>query len=217
VTVTQDALATVAGMLGHELRNPLAAAITGATLARELVDAGDPRGALLDGVLRDLERTAALLQSYLEFARVGAPRREPVEVELLVRAVARRHRVAVAVAVPPGTRVRGDRQLLERALDNLLDNAQKAGARTVSLTARLLGEQVQLLVDDDGRGVPPALLGRIFESGFSHGGGTGLGLWITAAVVAGHGGAVRCLPQPRGSRFCIDLPAMAPVLAAVTA
>jgi signal transduction histidine kinase len=57
------------GLLGHELRNPLASAMTGAMLARDMVDADDPRAAVLDGVLRDLDRMTALIDGWLAMAR----------------------------------------------------------------------------------------------------------------------------------------------------
>ncbi|MFN6192232.1 MAG: sensor histidine kinase, partial [Planctomycetota bacterium] len=59
----------LAGVLGHELRNPLASALTGALATRELLDDDDPRAALVDGVVRDLQRAAALADGWLAAAR----------------------------------------------------------------------------------------------------------------------------------------------------
>jgi signal transduction histidine kinase len=196
-----------AAVLGHELRNPLAAALTGAAVVRELLDPGDPRLEVAEGVLRDLGRLSHLLDSYLDFARAGRIRRERLGLRELCRTVARRRLGAVVVDVPEDLAVRGCGQLLERALDNLIDNALQAGARGVRLYGSATGTTVTLCVDDDGPGVPADLREHLFRPGCSGRGSTGLGLCIVAEVVAGHGGRIACEPLPRGTRFCIELPA----------
>jgi signal transduction histidine kinase len=200
------AVARTAGVLGHELRNPLAAAVTGNALLRELLDADDPRRAIADGVDADLQRLVRLLDGYLAWFRGGAPAQQPVALLPLCDAVAAR-RAGLAVDVPPDAVVLGDAALLERVLENLVENALHAGARSVRVSARSGGRGVQLLVDDDGPGVPPELRARIFEPGFSRCGSTGLGLGIVADVLAAHGGSVRCEPRTGGARFVVRLPA----------
>ncbi len=192
------------GLLGHELRNPIASAMTGAMLARDMVDEGDPRAAVLDGVLADLDRTTALIDGWLALARGAAARRLRIDVDGLLSRVAGRH--GVQLVAGSGAAVRGDAAMLERALDNLVENARQAGARHVRLAAQTLGEQVVLHVEDDGAGVPKDGAGRLFEAGWSGRGGTGLGLYAVAATVAAHGGAVGCQALPRGTRFSITLP-----------
>ena len=80
------------GLIGHELRNPVAAATTGAMLAREMVDDGDPRAAVLDGVLRDLDRTAKLLDGWLHLATSSDASFVPVPVRDLLQTLCTRHR-----------------------------------------------------------------------------------------------------------------------------
>ncbi|MCU0867418.1 MAG: HAMP domain-containing histidine kinase [Planctomycetes bacterium] len=193
------------GLLGHELRNPLASAMTGAMLVREMVDGDDPRAAVLDGVLRDLDRMTRLVDGWLALARTGNPVRSTFAVDGLVRDVATRHDAEVVVS-PVEPVLQGDRALLERALDNLCENARHAGARTIRIAVQRIGDQVAIHVEDDGRGVPAEHCERIFTPGWSSRGGAGLGLYAVATTVASHRGTVRCVPLARGTRFTLTLP-----------
>lgn len=199
------AIARTAGVLGHELRNPLAAAVTGTALLREMIDADDPRRAVAEGVLRELDRLSGLIDGYLDLARCGKPRRLPVALRRLAATVAARH---PGVVVDSGTEVlvQGDALLLERAVENLIENALHAGAAQVRLALRPRDQRIDLVVADDGPGIAPELRSGLFEAGVSRTGGTGLGLGIVAEVAAAHGGAVRCDPCSAGARFVLELP-----------
>lgn len=193
------------GLLGHELRNPLASAVTGAMLARETTDDDDPRAAVLDGVLRDLDRLTGLVDGWLNLARNGRSTRRPLGVAELVQSVANRHHAQVVVC-PDDLVVHGDRSLLERALDNLCENARQAGARTVRIGVQAIGADVVLHVEDDGKGVAPGDVERIFAPGWSSRGSAGLGLCAVATTMQAHGGSVRCVPLRTGARFSVTLP-----------
>lgn len=193
------------GLIGHELRNPLASAMTGAMLARDMVDDTDPRAAVLDGVLRDLDRMNGLLDGWLAAARGRQGRREVVAVDDVVAAAAGRHGAEVLSACPEA-RIAADRGLLERAFENLFENAVHAGARHVRVAVQALGNEVTVHVEDDGRGVTADQLPKLFTAGWSGSGGTGLGLYAVATTVAAHGGRIRCVPLLRGTRFSVTLP-----------
>lgn len=193
------------GLIGHELRNPLAAAMTGAMLARDMVDDADPRATVLDGVLRDLERMNGLLDGWLHVARGTRTRREPVAVDGLLAEAAARHDVEVLSACPDA-HVTCDRALLERSLENLFENARNAGARRIRTAVQTLGTEVTIHVEDDGSGVGAEQLPHLFAPGYSGRGGTGLGLYAVATTVAAHAGRVDCVPLARGTRFSITLP-----------
>lgn len=205
--------ARIAGIIGHELRNPLAAAMTGAGLLAELLDATDPRHAVLEGVLADLGRVSGLLDAYLALARTGRPRKDAVELAALGARLAVRHGTKVSVRSADAV-VRGDEALLDRALENLIENALAAGATRVCIAAEPCGSTVRITVDDDGPGVPAELRDRVFEPFVSGRSSTGLGLFIVAETVAAHGGTIRCEPRPRGSRFVLVLEAAALALSA---
>ena len=193
------------GLIGHELRNPLAAAVTGAMLAREMVDGDDPRAAVLDGVLRDLDRTAKLLDGWLRLGRAAGIRSEPVQVDALLQSVSTRHSIEI-VGIPSGAEILGDVLLLERTLENLFDNARQAGAKRIRLAVQCLDDEISVHVEDDGCGVPREHTERIFTPGWSTRGSAGLGLYGVATTVAAHGGRIRCIPLARGTRFTITLP-----------
>lgn len=202
------AAADLPGVLGHELRNPLASAMTGAMLARELLDTDDPRAPVLDGVLRDLDRLTALIDGWLRIARSGHGDGGVIDVDGLARGAARRAGAEVVSAETHAT-VRGDIALLTRVLDNLFDNARNAGARHLRVAAQAFGDEVTIHVEDDGHGVPAEKIERIFAPGYSGRGSAGLGLHVVATTVAAHGGRVRCTPLARGTRFSITLPLVA--------
>lgn len=193
------------GVLGHELRNPLASAVTGASLLREMIDGDDPRAPLVDGLLRDLDRMAALTDGWLQLARGRRAAAVAFDLAEVLSGVAARHG-AELVTCPAPALVRGDRALLERAFDNLCENARNAGARSIRLAAQHLGADLCVHVEDDGGGVPPQLVEHIFAPGISSRGGTGLGLHAVAVTVAAHRGTVRCVPLTRGTRFTVTLP-----------
>jgi signal transduction histidine kinase len=203
--VSREASQHLPGLIAHELRNPLASAMTGAMLAREMVDGEDPRAPVLDGVLRDLDRLTRLLDGWLRVARAANTVGETIEVDLLVADAAARGGVQV-VSRSPGTCIAGDRDLLARSFDNLFENARKAGAGSIRIAVQTLPGEVEIHVEDDGRGIARADAERVFEAGWSGSGGAGLGLFAVASTVEAHGGRVRCQPLVRGTRFSITLP-----------
>jgi signal transduction histidine kinase len=203
----------------HQLGTPLTSLHGWMELIRER--AGDPlMDRALDRMGGDIERLERVAH---RFERIGRPpRRDPVDVGALVTAVTRyfqdrvptlAHRVTVAVApLAPGLTVRGDRVLLEWALESLVKNAIDALAGrggTVAVSAEAAaGGQVRIRVADDGPGVPRALRARIFDAGFStKERGWGIGLPLTRRIVEeNHGGRLVLQPSPKGAVFDVILP-----------
>ena len=193
------------GLLGHELRNPLASAMTGAMLARDMVDADDPRAAVLDGVLRDLDRITGLVDGWLALARDSRAVGRRIHVAEFLAAMARRHR-AKLVCCPAAAYINGNRALLERVIDNLCDNARNAGAAVIRIAAQCSGNEVSIHIEDDGCGVRAEDVERLFEPGWTQGGGCGLGLHAAAVTIEAHGGHIACVPIANGTRFTVCLP-----------
>jgi signal transduction histidine kinase len=118
---------------------------------------------------------------------------------------------AESVAVP------GDESQLGRLLRNLLDNAARHAAGTVTVSLRPAGASVLLEVGDDGPGIPAADRERVFgrftrlddDRSRDHG-GTGLGLAIVAGIAARHGGDVHIADSDRGARVVVRLPVTPP-------
>lgn len=205
--------------VSHELRTPLQRLrMATELLTDERADAAERR-ALADRVERDLDELDALVAELLAWGRsdAGPLRPERVAVDEVLAEAAQRARGAgatdVAVAAS-GLWIRADATVARRAVGNLAENAARHGRGRVRLAARAAGAQVEVLVDDDGPGVPAADRDRVFEpfvrlDPARGGGGTGLGLAIVARAAAAHGGRVAVEEGGAlgGARFCLALPA----------
>jgi signal transduction histidine kinase len=113
-----------------------------------------------------------------------------------------------------GVSVLGNEGLLQRAMDNILQNAldHTPPGKTVKLSVSTDGEWVRLAVEDEGPGVPEEFLGQLFEPFFradkSRGGtGWGLGLAIARDIVAAHDGQIEArIAESGGLRVAVRLP-----------
>ncbi len=177
----------------HELRSPIAR-------MRTHLEVDDPQP---DRLLRDLDGLRRLLDDLLQSARVDSGRSlrtEPVDLDdVVMRAVGDARAVnacRIDASGVSGAQVVGDADALRRVVDNLLDNACRHAAASVSVTLREVGDRAELGVSDDGPGIAPADRKRVFErfarldDARTHGQGTGLGLAICRDIVVAHGGAI---------------------------
>lgn len=197
----------------HDIRSPLAV-VLGAL--QELRDAGDDddRAVLLDLALKKahevLDLANDVLLSSAITGRSVASRR--VEMSSLVRAAvdgASRHaRVRVVGACEDGLFVAGSHTDLGRVLTNLLDNALQHARELVSVTAIADADMVELVVEDDGAGIPQHLRASIFRPWTSaRPSGIGLGLAIVHRIVSAHAGTIRAENgASTGARFIVRLP-----------
>ncbi len=208
----------------HELRSPLAA--LHAQLEVNLLHPDAARLAdRLPGMLEDTARLARLVDDLLALARLDETsrphRRELVDLdEVVFTQVAQLRaaggsaaRVTLSTAGVSAALVSGDADLLSRVVRNLLDNAVRyAGSRVeVSLTTH--AGQVELVVADDGPGIPAEAAARVFrrferlqDSRARDTGGSGLGLAIVHDAVLSTGGSVVVAPSERGARLVVRLP-----------
>jgi two-component system, OmpR family, osmolarity sensor histidine kinase EnvZ len=195
--------------VSHDLRTPL----TRMKLALEMLPA-EPVAAELKSDVADMER---LVNLYLDFAR-GEGTETPVETDIGmliedVAATARREGGELAVAPADALVLPVRPNALRRCLGNLLANARRYG-RHVWVSSILLADAIDILVDDDGPGIPPADRERVFQpfvrldaSRNPSTGGVGLGLTIARDVARSHGGDVRLETSPHGGlRARIHLP-----------
>ncbi|WP_031553529.1 sensor histidine kinase [Parvularcula oceani] len=181
------------GAIGHDLRTP----ITSLRLRAERIE---------DAVLREkmigtLRETEGMLEDVLALARTGAPAEAaaPADLAALLReaaeeAVAAGRKLTLGPAGPVVAPVH--RELLKRALQNLIDNADRyAGGGTIGLARE--GGQAVFTIADEGPGIPPGPADRLLEP-FARGeasrsrrtGGAGLGLAIAARAAQLHGGTL---------------------------
>ena len=217
--------------VSHELRTPLTSIIGYVELLDE-GDAGDltpDQAGLLNTVVRNSHRLLELIEDLLLLSSIEAGTftmdRSPVAVGRVVAEVvntlgpqfrARSLDLTLYTEVETGA-VMGDARQLERVMLNLLGNAvkftQPGGTVTVSVSNR--GEWLEIIVADDGIGIPVADQPRLFERFFRSSNaevsaikGTGLGLAITKTIVERHHGTVTVESWPGvGSTFRVRLPA----------
>ncbi len=218
--------------LSHDLRTPLSAIAGAATSLRSLGDKMKPeeRIELLSSIEEETARLSRFVANLLDMSRIEAGglkvNRDLVDVADVVQGAVERSRKAfpkqpVRVNLAPDLPfVRGDDKLLEQVLFNLLDNAHKYAADGgASVHGRREGDDVVISVTDEGPGVKPADLEKIFEK-FYRGGrsdgrkpGTGLGLSVCRGLIQSMGGAIAAQSpavRRRGTRIVIRMPAAEP-------
>lgn len=221
-------------IIAHDLRSPLAAML----MRTEMMLRGR-RGVLSAEVIADLRKMdshmrnlVALINDFLDFARMdeAAHKIERARVDLgeLIREIAddfkplvesTQQRLVIDVE-SEGVVVQGDRPRLQQVLTNLLANAIKftSSAGNISVLARVVDDWCEVVVQDDGPGIAPAVLPTLFQrytrapNAHTDTRGTGLGLLIVREIVEAHGGTVGVDSElGQGSRFWFRVPAAAPV------
>jgi two-component system OmpR family sensor kinase len=204
----------------HELRTPLTSVLASLELLSEELEGEQADTA--QAALRSARRMRRLVGDLLLLARADARRfhtHTPTELsDVLTEAASEIGPVAehhdLAIHAQPVV-VSGSRDELHRMVLNLLENGVKhtpPGTRISASTMLSEGHAV-ITVEDTGPGIPPELLGRVFERFVRGGGdgakGSGLGLAIVRAVAESHGGSVALTrgEDGRGTRFVVELPA----------
>jgi signal transduction histidine kinase/ActR/RegA family two-component response regulator len=216
------------GMLAHELRNPLAPLRAGLDLLR----LGESDSTTLEMVLGTMDRQIAqlvrMVNDLLEVSRITRGkivlRKERVELADVVRRAVEscqplldRVPHELTLDVPAAAPLDADPVRLTQVVANLLDNAARYTEEGghITIRARRVGEWIALSVLDDGIGISPQLLPRIFEPfsqeqpSMSGRGGLGLGLTLVRELVRLHGGTVEAKSDGVGcgSEILVRLPA----------
>ncbi|HUJ58071.1 MAG TPA: ATP-binding protein [Kofleriaceae bacterium] len=220
-------LGTLAGGIGHELRNIAQVQVAAVDELELALDAREEVTDLVRDLLPDLRRVAEHTtlhgQKLLQLSRPGPDRVEPLDLRDVVRDVREMLGLAgklgrVEVVLELGERplhVTVNRTRIEQILVNLVTNAVDAigknrGTVTIAVMPSRDGTRVACQVRDTGGGIPPEQVDRIFEPFFTTKGperGTGLGLPVAREIVASYGG--RLVVESvvgRGTTFAFDLP-----------
>ena len=202
---TDRSRADLVSTVAHELRSPLTSVkgFTATLLAKWDRFNDEQKMLMLETVNADADRVTRLLTELLDVSRIDAGRLEMRrQVVDLPRAVAK----AVAGRVAGGedeerfvVRVEGglpemwaDPDKIDQVVGNLVENALRHGAGRVTLTVRPFDDGAEVLVEDEGEGIPPETAARVFTRFWrgNRGRGTGLGLYIVKGLVEAHGGNV---------------------------
>ncbi|MFQ5526378.1 MAG: ATP-binding protein [Thermoanaerobaculia bacterium] len=218
-----EAWAEMARIIAHEVKNPLTPIRLSAEHLREVHrsrpdEMEEVFERCTSNILEQVEELQHIAADFSTYSRIPEIKLEPGDVADEVRRLVETYRSAP----PPGvsfeftvddgpTEASFDARLVSRAARNLIENAIRAseGGGAVSVTVSSGGSEgpgtgaengpIRILVEDEGPGVEPALLTRIFEPYFSteeH--GTGLGLAIARRIAEEHGGCISAVNRPQG-------------------
>jgi two-component system sensor histidine kinase ChvG len=234
-----DAIESFAADVAHELKNPLTS-LRSAVETLPLARSEESRGRLLGVIKHDVKRLDRLISDISDASRLDAELAradaEPVDLVRLLETVSS---VANEVRRDDGVKVRldieksplgrdaylvmGHDSRLGQVISNLLENARSFSPHggEVRVVLRRAGHEVEIVVDDDGPGIPDHALERIFERFYTDrpdqgfGQNSGLGLSISRQIILAHHGRIwaenRSVPgrqEPAGARFTVRLPSV---------
>lgn len=203
--------------IAHELRTPLV------RLRYRLEMSENLTGAESQALNRDIGQLEALIEELLTYARLDRPQTElhlstpdlPVWLQTHINDVQSVNpQRKLLTAITPGAYGALDMRLMERVLDNLMNNAMRYSETTLRIGLDLQGSQAILCVEDDGPGIESAEREKVFEpfvrldpSRDRATGGCGLGLAIVRSIAQAMGGSVRCeASELGGARFVFSWP-----------
>ncbi len=217
----------VARRVAHEIKNPLAPIRAAVETLRRLHARGDPAfeeyfDEATRTVLDEVARISNIVTQFTRFARLPPPEPAPMDIVETVRKVVGLHSssgAAVSLETQSCPTIVADRdqivQLLTNLLVNGIDAASSADEPKVEVELRPgARDTVELVVRDNGPGVPPAMRDRLFEPyATSKPEGTGLGLAIAERIAVEHGGDIVYSDTPGGGAvFTVSLPVAGPTL-----
>src|SRR5215203_1766391 len=236
-----DAIERFAADVAHELKNPLTS-LRSAVETLPLARSDESRGRLLAIVQHDVRRLDRLISDISDASRLDAELAradaEPVDMARLLEAVVtianerrREHDPRIALKVEPHPMAKdaffvfGHDSRLAQVFSNLVDNARSFSPAdgTVRVSLRRGPGAIEVVVDDDGSGIPPHALERVFERFYTDrpdqgfGQNSGLGLSISRQIVEAHRGHIKAEnrlgppgpdgePRRLGARFSVRLP-----------
>ena len=214
-----DAIESFAADVAHELKNPLTS-LRSATETLPIVRDQESRMRLMDIIQHDVKRLDRLISDISDASRLDAElAREdsgPVDFDELLRATVSLYNdihlddlpeVSLEIERAPGTypyRIIGHDSRLHQVMVNLIENAISFSPPRgrVTVTARRRGTNIEILIEDEGPGIPPENLERIFERFYTDrphetfGQNSGLGLNISRQIIAAHGGRLYAENRP---------------------
>ena len=216
-----EAIESFAADVSHELKNPLTS-LRSAVETLPLAKTDNSRGRLMEVIQHDVKRLDRLITDISDASRLDAELQrqeaEPVDLVRLLNTVAGVHNdvvrgdevsVKLAFEHAPGANgefiIPGHDSRLGQVINNLIDNARSFSAKggEVRVTCRRTKDAVEVIVDDDGPGIPPHALARIFERFYTDrpeeqgfGQNSGLGLSISRQIVEAHGGRIWAENRP---------------------
>lgn len=202
------------GRLAHQIRTPLATAIL---YLSQLKGENSARPTLVAKIHDRLRHVEQLVSSMLDYIRDGRGQCSTFDLADLLTTLVAEYRPGALnrdgditfSCATAHTMLQGNPLDMNNALGNLLDNAMTITDQPlVDVTLNQVGDQLQILVSDNGPGIEDHVIGRIFDPFYSSRlDGTGLGLAITQSVIKAHGGDITAVNNDlQGTTFLIRLP-----------
>jgi len=218
-------LGTLLSGVAHELNNPLSNISTSAQILDEEIADPDPefQKSLIDQIMEQSDRARDIVKSLLEFSRVHDFNKQELVLKALIEKTIILIRgqvpseVDIKLDIPADLGIVADKQRMQQVFLNLIKNAidvvGNEGHIWISASGIMKNnrqQEVEILVEDDGPGIPPENLSKIFDPFFTTkdvGHGSGLGLYIVHDIIEQHGGSMRVESRPgNGTTFIIWLP-----------
>lgn len=200
------AMGELAAGVAHEIRNPLnAIGMVAQRLAREFTppENEEEYQELVEILRNESARVESVVEQFLRFSRPPKMNRVPGNLTATLRETVKRLRpyaesqgVTLHLEAPETVPFRFDADGLGQVMENLIRNAVEAHSTNVRLTLDPISEGILLRVADDGTGIPPEKLARVFDLYYTtKPNGTGLGLAIVQQIVAEHNGEIHLKSQ----------------------
>jgi two-component system CheB/CheR fusion protein len=223
-------------MLGHELRNPLAALVSAAELLTSEATAESAKNWAAGVITRQGQAMMHLVNDMLDMTRIASGsielKRQTVALKTIIQSAVevcqpileeRHHSLSISLPDEP-VLLYADPTRLSQVIENIVINAAKftAPGGSIDISASVAADRLSLSIRDNGRGIAPAMLGNLFDmfvqgpaSGSQRNSGLGVGLSVVKRLVELHGGTVRAISDGmNGSEFIVDLPVDTPPAAA---
>ena len=218
-------LGTLLSGVAHELNNPLSNVSSSAQILAEEIEDPDIefKKNLLDQILEQSDRARDIVRSLLEFSRMRDFTRQEIllkdlfEKTIILLRGQMSGQIEVVLDIPEDLKVWADKQRMQQVFLNLIKNAVDVlgddGRIWISCRSISKGKtnrEIEILIEDNGPGIPPEILDKIFDPFFTTkdvGHGSGLGLFIVHDIIEMHGGSLRIDSRPgEGTTFIIWLP-----------
>ncbi len=218
-------LGQLTATVSHELRNPLGVIQTSTFVVRDNLKNCHPRVVRsLERIERSVIRCDRIIDEILDYTRIRKLEPEPTPIDTWLDAVLKEQTLRSDITLRrdpglPGVNVFLDHDRFRRAVINVFDNACQAmagdgngeikdGEHTLTIQTGKTNGRIEVVFEDNGPGIPPDVLPKIFEPMFSTKGfGVGLGLPVVKQIMEQHGGGVEIdSVQGRGTRTCLWLP-----------
>lgn len=214
----------VAQRIAHEIKNPLTPIqLSAERLRKKYFEQSSDFDKIFDEstriVINEVHDLKTLVDEFSNFARMPAPRPTPQKIEPILKEVIALYQsahkdITITAQFDEAVPVLNlDREQIKRVFVNLLENAVEAmnrqGELGISSSYDNAQQKVRIEVADDGSGISPEDLDKLFLPYFSRKKtGTGLGLAIVHRIVMDHNGQIRAVPrQPKGTAFVVEFPA----------